>query len=154
MLFRSPTCGSRRLRAVVLGTERTAEELGRAFAKYKVITSGGTEPVADAGSGGHSVFAYYFLKALRENNAPYLTSFELYNGFGYRNHKKPSAYLWAGSNQYEGGKFVKDGVFDPNARDQQLGCMVLFEELTALDPSLALKRDMTRPQPEIGRAHV
>ena len=36
-----PACGSRRLRAVVLGTERTAEELGRAFAKYKVITSGG-----------------------------------------------------------------------------------------------------------------
>jgi hypothetical protein len=37
--------------------------------------------VADAGSGGHSVFAFYFLKALRENSAPYLTSFELYNGF-------------------------------------------------------------------------
>lgn len=36
-----PICGSRKLRAVVLGTERTAEELGRAFAKYKVITSGG-----------------------------------------------------------------------------------------------------------------
>ncbi len=45
----------------------------------KVITSGGTEPVADAGGGGHSVFANYFLKALRENDRPYITSFELFN---------------------------------------------------------------------------
>lgn len=36
-----PTCGSRRLRAIVLGTERTAEELGRAFPKYRVRTSWG-----------------------------------------------------------------------------------------------------------------
>ncbi len=60
--------------------DRFFAEIDGKFSR-KVITSGGTEPVADAGSGGHSVFAYYFLKALRENNAPYLTSFELYNGF-------------------------------------------------------------------------
>jgi len=36
-----PTCGSRRVRAVVLGAERTAEELGRAFPKVRVLTSGG-----------------------------------------------------------------------------------------------------------------
>ncbi|WP_342319802.1 primosomal protein N' [Corynebacterium mayonis] len=36
-----PVCGSRRLRAVVLGTERTAEELGRAFPRTKVRTSWG-----------------------------------------------------------------------------------------------------------------
>jgi hypothetical protein len=47
----------------------------------KVISSGGTEPVADSGSGGHSIFAHYFLKTLRENDAAYLTSFELYNRF-------------------------------------------------------------------------
>jgi uncharacterized caspase-like protein len=46
----------------------------------KVISSGGTEPVADAGTAGHSVFAYYLLKALRGNSQPYLTSFELFNG--------------------------------------------------------------------------
>ena len=46
----------------------------------KAITSGGTEPVSDSGSGGHSVFAYYLLKALRENTQPYVTSFELFNG--------------------------------------------------------------------------
>ncbi|AWB84070.1 primosomal protein N' [Corynebacterium liangguodongii] len=44
---RCPACGSRRLRAVVIGTERTAEELGRAFAKYRVRTSWG-ERIIDA----------------------------------------------------------------------------------------------------------
>jgi hypothetical protein len=34
--------------------------------------------VADAGSRGHSVFAYYLLKMLRENDRPYLASFELF----------------------------------------------------------------------------
>lgn len=34
----------------------------------QVIASGGLEPVADGGRDGHSLFAYYFLKALKENN--------------------------------------------------------------------------------------
>ena len=33
----------------------------------QVFTSGGLEPVADGGRDGHSLFAYYFLKALKEN---------------------------------------------------------------------------------------
>ena len=33
----------------------------------QVITSGGLEPVADGGRDGHSLFTYYFLKALKEN---------------------------------------------------------------------------------------
>jgi primosomal protein N' (replication factor Y) len=68
--FRCGTCGSRRLRAVVVGDKRTAEELGRAFAGVPVRTSGagevlstvdaepalvvatpGAEPVADGGYG-------------------------------------------------------------------------------------------------------
>jgi hypothetical protein len=38
-----------------------------------VLTSGGVEPVADEGKEGHSVFAYYFLKTLKENPYPYLS---------------------------------------------------------------------------------
>ncbi|MBP3087679.1 primosomal protein N' [Corynebacterium sp. sy017] len=44
--FRCSQCGSARLRAVVLGTNRTAEEIGRAFPQVKVITSGGNKIVA------------------------------------------------------------------------------------------------------------
>lgn len=39
--FRCPECGSPRLRAVVLGSERTAEELGRAFPNVPVVVSSG-----------------------------------------------------------------------------------------------------------------
>lgn len=43
------------------------------------LTSGGTEPVSDDGYDGHSIFAYYFLKALRENTHPYLTATTLFD---------------------------------------------------------------------------
>lgn len=39
--YSCPSCGSHRLRAVVLGTQRTAEEFGRAFAPATVISSWG-----------------------------------------------------------------------------------------------------------------
>src|SRR6202042_1342211 len=47
----------------------------------------------------------------------------------------PSPYVWAGSGQYESGKFVRDGVFDPNKVDEQLGCAGLLMAMMALDPT-------------------
>ncbi|WP_106964959.1 primosomal protein N' [Amycolatopsis orientalis] len=44
--FRCPACGSVRLRAVVVGAKRTAEELGRAFPGVPVRTSGAAEVLA------------------------------------------------------------------------------------------------------------
>jgi primosomal protein N' (replication factor Y) len=44
-----PTCGGRRLRAAVVGSGRTAEELGRAFPGYPVRTSGGDRVLAAVG---------------------------------------------------------------------------------------------------------
>ncbi|GAA4354163.1 primosomal protein N' [Angustibacter luteus] len=41
-----PECGERRLRSVVVGARRTAEELGRAFPGVPVVTSGGGAVVA------------------------------------------------------------------------------------------------------------
>lgn len=45
----------------------------------QALTSGGIEPVLDGGKDGHSVFAYYFLKTLSENNSKYLDASQLYN---------------------------------------------------------------------------
>ena len=45
--WRCPNCGERRLRAVVVGSVRTAEELGRAFPGVPVRTSGGARVLAD-----------------------------------------------------------------------------------------------------------
>ncbi|VVH30068.1 primosomal protein N' [Corynebacterium diphtheriae] len=39
--FRCTHCGSSNLRAIVLGAERTAEEIGRAFPQTRVVVSGG-----------------------------------------------------------------------------------------------------------------
>ena len=52
------------------GSERD-EWLQRMAKKHSrtAMVSGGLEPVADGGAGGHSVFANAFLKALRENGA-------------------------------------------------------------------------------------
>lgn len=43
--FNCPHCGSHRLRSVVIGAGRTAEEIGRAFSNTKVISSGGNKIV-------------------------------------------------------------------------------------------------------------
>lgn len=45
----------------------------------KAMTSGNVEPVMDGGRDGHSVFAYYFLKALRENTAPFLADVQVFD---------------------------------------------------------------------------
>ena len=46
------------------------------------MTSGNLTPVADSGSGGHSIFAYHFLKMLRENENPYITPMQIYDRIG------------------------------------------------------------------------
>jgi len=43
------------------------------------LTSGGTEPVADRGKGGHSIFAYHFIGLLKENPEPYLIPTQIYD---------------------------------------------------------------------------
>ena len=50
-----------------------------ALASRQALTSGGIEPVMDGGSNGHSVFAYYLLKVLKENNRKYFDAGQLYN---------------------------------------------------------------------------
>lgn len=64
---------------------------------------------------------------------------EKFNGFGYRMHGVPSAYLWAGTNQYVRGKYISDGVWSPTAVDQQLGCMGVLKIL--------LEKYVTAPAP-------
>jgi lysozyme family protein len=56
-----------------------------------------------------------------------LTMLELYNGPGYAQMNKPSPYVWAGTNQYEKGKYVGDGKYSPETVDAQLGCAGLLK---------------------------
>jgi lysozyme family protein len=66
-----------------------------------------------------------------------LTKLEEYNGLGYASRGMPSPYLWSGTDQYRSGKYVRDGLYDPNAVDGQLGCAGLLLAMIALDPSIS-----------------
>jgi lysozyme family protein len=66
-----------------------------------------------------------------------LTVLEEYNGLGYAARGVPSPYIWSGTDQYRSGKYVRDGVYDPNAVDSQLGCAGLLLAMMALDPTIA-----------------
>jgi len=66
-----------------------------------------------------------------------LTALETYNGIGYAARAVPSPYLWAGTNQYRSGKYVRDGVYDPSKVDPQLGCAALLMALMELDPNIS-----------------
>ena len=59
---------------------------------------------------------------------------ERYNGLGYRNKGLPSPYLWAGTDQYEKGKYVADGKYDPNHVDKQLGVAPILMKLREAKP--------------------
>jgi lysozyme family protein len=54
---------------------------------------------------------------------------ERYNGWGYRDRGHTSPYLWSFSSNYVKGKYVKDGVFDPNAVSAQCGAAVMLRRL-------------------------
>ncbi|MDO5031521.1 primosomal protein N' [Corynebacterium sp.] len=55
--YRCGECGSPRLRAVVLGSERTAEELGRSFPSTRVIVSGGNKVIDEVAAKASVVVA-------------------------------------------------------------------------------------------------
>lgn len=65
-----------------------------------------------------------------------LTKLEQYNGLGYAARGRPSPYVWSGTDQYNAGKYVRDGVYDPNVVDSQPGCAGLLMAMMALDPTI------------------
>lgn len=72
-----------------------------------------------------------------------LTLLEEYNGLGYAARGVPSPYVWASTDQYHSGKYVADGLYDPNAVDHQLGCAALIARMQVIDPTIQFA-----PQPE------
>ena len=65
-----------------------------------------------------------------------LTKLEEYNGLGYAARGRPSPYIWSGTDQYKSGKYVRDGVYDPDVVDSQLGCAGLLMAMMALDSDI------------------
>jgi len=65
-----------------------------------------------------------------------LAKLEEYNGLGYAARGMPSPYIWSGTDQYRSGKFVRDGVFNPDAVDRQAGCAALLKAMMSIDPTI------------------
>lgn len=72
--------------------------------------------------------------------------FERFNGFGYRNNTSiKSPYLWAKSNHYTRGKYIRDHVYSVNAVDQQIGCMVLFKAIVDKCDDVSFEHEEEKP---------
>lgn len=78
-----------------------------------------------------------------------LTLLERYNGTGYATRGLPSPYVWSGTDQYIKGKFIRDGVFDPEVIDAQLGCAGLLKSMMAIDPTITFTGARITPPPPV-----
>ena len=75
----------------------------------KALTSGGIEPVMDGGRDGHSVFAYYFLKALNNNGKKYYDASELFDDIKIpvtNNSEQRPRFEPISNTGDEGGQFI------------------------------------------------
>lgn len=110
----------------------------------KIIGTGKKTTLVPKGRGPFSTWEQAAIDALA-NCHPYLAKqkdwslgitldlLEAYNGLGYRNKGLPSPYLWAGTDQYEKGKYVADGKFDPNHVDKQLGVAPILMKIREME---------------------
>ncbi|MBK9390447.1 MAG: caspase family protein [Bacteroidetes bacterium] len=75
----------------------------------KAITSGGVEPVMDKGKENHSIFAYYFLQALRNNSEKYIDAGQVFDFLKIpvvNNSMQTPAYSPIRNAGDEGGQFI------------------------------------------------
>lgn len=86
---------------------------------------------------------YIHYDHLDENSSPWSIEYacwkgEIWNGLGPRAHGRATGYLWAGTSIYRGGKYIADGVWNPNAVDQQIGIIPVLLRIGQLVPDLAI----------------
>jgi len=76
----------------------------------QAITSGGLEPVSDAGFGKNSVFSYFLIKALKENQKPFLVPSDMFSyikaGVAENAEQFPRLGSLQGTGGQQGGEIV------------------------------------------------
>ena len=66
-----------------------------------------------------------------------MTLLELYNGTGYEDyHNEASPYDWGATSIEQEGKYVADGIYNPNVWDTQIGCAAMINAMMALDSTI------------------
>jgi len=122
----------------------------------QAITSGGVEPVSDAGFGGNSVFSYFLVSALRDNDKPFLIPTDLFpgvkSGVAQNAEQFPQLGSLHGVGGQEGGEFVlflkrtdrlQSLAAEAEARKEQLARLKQMEDEAA--------RQKAQEQVEISR---
>lgn len=79
----------------------------------------------------------------------YAFRIEGYNGYGYHSKGIPSPYLWGGSSKQKRGKYIKDGVYDGNTWDTQLGVLTILRSLLDLDGDIQFGGETIPPLPPV-----
>lgn len=84
---------------------------------------------------------------------------EQYNGWGYWNMGRPSAYIWSYSDQYVSGKYTSDNHYEAGVVDNQLGVAVVLKRMIEIDPSSspAVKKSVfaaVKDSPSLGHQAV
>src|SRR4030095_4461647 len=89
-------------------------------------TGGRPLPVEESAIDALTLEAFHSVKLWTIERIAY--QLEAYNGWGYRSRNTGvnTPYLWSATSNYRKGKFVRDGVFDPNAVSGQIGAMALL----------------------------
>lgn len=79
-----------------------------------------------------------------------------YNGINneYKRRGIPTPYLWSGSRHYRKGKYVADGVFDPEAVSGQVGAAVLLKTLINLGAVNLEENSLLVANPAAATEHV
>ena len=76
-----------------------------------------------------------------------LQALEAFNGLGYQKKGRISPYLWAGTDLYVSGKYVRDGVYSATAVDKQLGVAAILKRMEERGlkvwPMVTLQTDMS-----------
>lgn len=62
---------------------------------------------------------------------------EFYNGLGYHNRDRASPYVYSGTDEYQGGKYVADGQFSATAMDRQLGVLTMVDAVGGMNEDIA-----------------
>lgn len=142
--------------AVIHYRESTNDFAGVLHNGQKIIGTGRKTTLVPKGRGPFSAWEEAAIDALRFTGLDEIgewpverIGYELegYNGWGYFGRIN-SPYLWAGSNLYTKGKYVRDGVFDRSHVDKQLGTMTLLKQLVAMDKEIAARIEGEAPPPE------
>ncbi|MDD3149862.1 MAG: hypothetical protein PHV68_03430 [Candidatus Gastranaerophilales bacterium] len=105
-----------------LGQVTTIVPKGKYFTNWE-------DAAVDALSSKSSVKNSYNLTSNSKDMAAMLSYAEYYNGLGYHNNNRTSAYVYSGTNEYTSGKYVADGKYSKSAVDKQLGVAVMLNSI-------------------------